>query len=241
MAIKVMSQVWASFPRGGSELLALLALADWSDDDGRCYPSMSSIAAKTRLSRSQAQRIVHALISGGFVQVVGNKFGGAPGATRKYRIVLSALTGRIDATGSAGARGSTGAEDRLHICDETGSANATQTVIEPSGTLKNNPKPLKKRSSSSAHDAIAVLDYLNTQTGKNFRAVDANLNVITARLAEGATVAECMAIINAKHRQWGNDQMMRDYLRPKTLFSATNFAQYLGDISVGGVEEITWE
>ncbi|HBI8622146.1 TPA: helix-turn-helix domain-containing protein, partial [Escherichia coli] len=93
MAIKVMSLVWEGYPGGGSDLLAMLALADWSDDNGRCYPSMSSIATKTRLSRSQAQRVVHGLIDSGFVQVIGNEAGGAPGATRQYRIVLTKLTG----------------------------------------------------------------------------------------------------------------------------------------------------
>lgn len=92
-----MSKVWDAFPGSGSDLIAMLALADWSDDEGRCFPSMSAIASKTRLSRSQAQRVVHGLVDGGYIQVVGNEFGGAPGATRQYRIVLSSMTGRMDA------------------------------------------------------------------------------------------------------------------------------------------------
>ena len=57
MSVRVMSLVWDGYPGGGSELLALLALADWSDDDGRCYPSMASIGRKTRLSEKQARRL----------------------------------------------------------------------------------------------------------------------------------------------------------------------------------------
>ncbi len=144
MSIRVMTLVWDGFPAGGSDLLAMLALADWSDDNGRCFPSMSSIAAKTRLSRSQAQRIVHGLIDSGFVQVVGNELGGAPGTTRHYRIALSRLTGRTDATptgrtgatGSVHATGRTDAQDGSHGCAETGRIHATQTVIEPSITVK---------------------------------------------------------------------------------------------------------
>ncbi|KFL18966.1 Uncharacterised protein [Ralstonia pickettii] len=144
MAIKIMSLVWEGYPGGGSDLLAMLALADWSDDNGRCYPSMSSIATKTRLSRSQAQRVVHGLIDSGFVQVIGNELGGAPGATRQYRIVLTKLTGstnatptgRTDATGSVHATGSAHAQDGSHGCAETGRMDATQTVIEPSITVK---------------------------------------------------------------------------------------------------------
>ena len=121
-------------------MLVMLALADWSDDDGRCWPSMDAIARKARLSRSQAQRIAHRLIKVGFLQVTGNDAGGAPGMTRRYQINLRALTGRTDATptgrthatGSADATGRTDAQDGSHPCGETGRTDATQTVSEPS-------------------------------------------------------------------------------------------------------------
>lgn len=139
-----MTRVWEGFPGGGTELLALLALADWSDDDGRCYPSIPAIAGKTRLSTSQARRIVHKLISEAFVSVVGNEYGGPPGATRQYRINLDRLTACMDATPTActhasptagvDARGtaSTDARDGLHGCAETACTHASQTVSEPS-------------------------------------------------------------------------------------------------------------
>lgn len=142
MSIFVMAKVWKDYPgAGGSEMLALLALADWSDDEGRCWPSMAAIAAKTRLSRSQAQRVVHSLIADGYLYVLGNADGGKPGSTRQYQINLGALTGRTDAapmdapintktgsadatptgriyaTGSAHATGRTDAAEGPHGCD----------------------------------------------------------------------------------------------------------------------------
>jgi hypothetical protein len=130
MSIKVMSMVWENYPEGGSELLALLALADWSNDAGACFPSMASIAMKTRLSRSQAQRVVHGLIEAKFVFVLENAMGGAPGMTRRYRINLEKLTG------SAGATGRIDAADGSHGCGETGRKGATLTVTEPPLTTK---------------------------------------------------------------------------------------------------------
>ena len=140
MAVRILSLVWDGYPGGGTELLALLALADWSDDAGKCYPSISAIARKTRLSRSQAQRIVHQLIDDGFLVVTANALGGAPTQTRHYRIVLDRLTGRADATptnsthatGSVHATGRTHAQEGSHPCGERGSTHATQTVSEPS-------------------------------------------------------------------------------------------------------------
>ncbi len=135
MAVRVIAKVWDGYPGGGSELLAMLALADWSDDEGRCWPSMAAISKKTRLSRSQAQRVVHGLIDTDYLRVTGNETGGAPGSTRQYQINLAALTGRMDATGSAGATGRMGAQEGSHGCAERGRMGATQTVIEPSITV----------------------------------------------------------------------------------------------------------
>ena len=136
MSVRVLSKVWEYFPNGGSELLSMLALADWSDDEGFSFPSIASIAKKTRLSASQARRIVHDLIDSGFVQVVGNKNGGAKGSSRRYKINLSLLTSGADATPTADARASTDARDDWHGCAETTSAHASLTVIEPSITTK---------------------------------------------------------------------------------------------------------
>lgn len=143
MAVRVLSLVWDAYPGSGSALLALLALADWSDDNGRCYPSMSAIARKTRLSRSQAQRVVHRLIIDGYLLVTANALGGSPTQTRNYRIALDRLTGRMDATptgrtdatGSTGATGRTDAAEGSHGRGGRGGAHATQTVSEPSTTV----------------------------------------------------------------------------------------------------------
>jgi len=136
MSVRILSLVWDNYPGGGTDLLAILALADWSDDTGRCWPSMASISKKIRLSRSQSQRVVHGLIDEGFVKVIGNNDGGAKGASRRYQIILNRLTGSTHATGSVDATGSTHAQDGSHPCTDRGSAHATQTVIEPSRTVK---------------------------------------------------------------------------------------------------------
>ena len=168
MSIRIMSKVWDFYPGGGTDLLALLALADWSDDEGRCYPSMSAISKKIRLSRSQAQRIVHSLIDADFVRVIGNEFGGAPGASRQYQIILERLTGSTGATGSVHATGRTDAQDGSHGCAETGSTGATQTTIEPSLTTSKqfaqfwNAYPRKKNrgDAEKAFKALKVDDAL---------------------------------------------------------------------------------
>jgi uncharacterized phage protein (TIGR02220 family) len=87
-------------------------------------------------------------------------------------------------------------------------------------------------SASQKSDAVSVLEFLNEKTGKAFRPVDSNLKLIAARLKSGASVQDCFTVIARKNREWGSDPKMAQYLRPATLFSATNFEQYLGECVV---------
>lgn len=84
--------------------------------------------------------------------------------------------------------------------------------------------------SDKSDDAAKVIDHLNEKTGSAYRKVDSTLRMITGRLKEGATVDECIAVIDDRVNAWGSDTKMAEYLRPKTLFSPTNFANYIGNI-----------
>lgn len=85
----------------------------------------------------------------------------------------------------------------------------------------------KKKLSESC---LEVLTFLNEKTGRSYQPVKANINLIAARIREGATVDQCRQVIAKKCREWRDDPGQEIYLRPKTLFNATNFAQYQGEI-----------
>lgn len=80
-------------------------------------------------------------------------------------------------------------------------------------------------------DARDVLLYLNEKTGRDYQPVPANINLIAARLRDGASVDDCRMVIAKKVREWNGDEMMARYLRPATLFNATKFAQYQGELA----------
>jgi uncharacterized phage protein (TIGR02220 family) len=245
MSVKIMADVWASSPAKSTELLTLLALADYADDDGKCWPSIDSLAKKLRFSRSAAQRSVHKLIEQSLVSVIGNPDGGAPGQSRIYRVE----TGSAHATRSAHATGSVCAPKGVAFTTETGSAHATQPISEPSvnrqpmSTSEKAPEidftlsaetatPKKQEQGINGHkkEAIAILDFLNAKTGRHYKPVDVNLKLISARLKEGASFQDCKCIIAKKTREWITDPVMTNYLRPATLFNATKFAQYHGEL-----------
>lgn len=90
---------------------------------------------------------------------------------------------------------------------------------------------------SGKPDVAEVLAHLNAKTGRSFEMVDSNTRLIAARLNEGATVEQCKSVIDAKVKEWLNDAKMVEFLRPKTLFNATNYAQYAGALTVQKGEE----
>lgn len=128
-----MSLVWDKFPEGGNELLTMLALSDYADDEGgNIFPSMEVIAKKLRIERRQAQRNVHKLIDDGFLVVVGNEFGGAKGTTRRYQINMIKLrqTGVMDDTGVISDTGVMDDTRRVSYMTQTGVVDDTQYVIK---------------------------------------------------------------------------------------------------------------
>lgn len=79
--------------------------------------------------------------------------------------------------------------------------------------------------------AVEVLTFLNEKAERNFEPVAANVDPIVARLREGSTPDDIRAVIAGRVRKWKGDPEMNEFLRPKTLFSRTNFANYKGEIA----------
>jgi uncharacterized phage protein (TIGR02220 family) len=84
--------------------------------------------------------------------------------------------------------------------------------------------------SRNGHEALDILSWLNTKTGKHFRPTPANLDAIRCRLKEGITSGQLRAIVTRKCREWGTDERMKGFLRPATLFNRTKCEQYVGEL-----------
>ena len=92
MSLRVITIVWDRFPHGGSKLLAMLALADWCNDEGRrLYPSKAALAAKIRMSERQATRLIQWLEEKDWLEIE-HAGGRGRGQTNRYRIKLETLT-----------------------------------------------------------------------------------------------------------------------------------------------------
>lgn len=72
-----------------------------------------------------------------------------------------------------------------------------------------------------------IVAYLNEKTGSHFRpSAKETVKCISARLKEGYSVSDCKRVIDSRVKEWEGDKLMRQYLRPITLFG-TKFEGYL--------------
>ena len=92
------------------------------------------------------------------------------------------------------------------------------------------PESQPEADSVSLEDVKEVIDYLNQKAGTKYRATTAaTKRLVGARLKEGFTVDDCKKVIDNKVADWLNDEKMKNYLRPNTLFQASKFESYLNE------------
>lgn len=101
----------------------------------------------------------------------------------------------------------------------------------PVTTTKISSKSLVANGSRPTHDpASELLEFLNRKSGHRYRPVKSTLDMIRARLASGASADQVRWVIAAKCREWRDDPDRAKYLRPETLFRASKFESYLGQL-----------
>lgn len=81
-----MARVWEKSAHAGTELLMMLAIADFSDDDGKAYPSIKTLAQKCRMRPRNCQYILKNLEQSGELSIFLNK--GTQRGTNLYRVNL---------------------------------------------------------------------------------------------------------------------------------------------------------
>lgn len=86
MSVRVMAWVWEHGPSNGAERLVLLALADFCDDAGRCWPAMATIAAKACVTERGARNIVRRLEADGWLKT---QVGRGRGGCNTYQVIMS--------------------------------------------------------------------------------------------------------------------------------------------------------
>jgi hypothetical protein len=76
VSVETSNRVWKYSQKGGTPLLLLLAMADWSDDWGYCYPSIEQMAVKCRQTDRNILNLIADLEQAGEMRRVARGKGG---------------------------------------------------------------------------------------------------------------------------------------------------------------------
>jgi len=108
-----MTWVWANSPYSGERLLLHLALADFANDDGVCFPSHATLAKKARCSTGWVSQTIKQMLADNLIEIV-EPAGQGRGKVGRYRLLKGDT--ELDLSESIGLT-STGVRSNSKPCD----------------------------------------------------------------------------------------------------------------------------
>ncbi|HEL1930589.1 TPA: phage replisome organizer N-terminal domain-containing protein [Streptococcus suis] len=108
------------------------------------------------------------------------------------------------------------------------SAEQSSAYVFPNWLNQSSIDELKKVSPKN-YPIYIPIQYLNQETGHAYKFITTHTKFIQARYKDGYTLEDFKKVIDTKVAQWKNNSQMAQYLRPKTLFSPSNFDSYLNE------------
>jgi Helix-turn-helix domain len=162
MSIKVMGEVWESSSTKGSTRLVLLALADFANDQGYCFPSIQSLAIKSALTERNVQVILRDLERRGELVTLR---GAGRGHVNAYWVLPPATTSRLTQEGKTpkNFHPFTELEKKVKLNDkkvqlevEKAKNDAERVNSATPGTTKNLQEPSGTTNSSECENSVSV-------------------------------------------------------------------------------------
>ncbi|POT56311.1 GntR family transcriptional regulator [Citrobacter amalonaticus] len=240
MSTKLTGYVWDACAASGMKLssVAIMArLADFSNDEGVCWPSIDTIARQLGAGASTVRTAIAKLEADGWLSRKARRQGNR-NASNVYQLNVAKLQAY------AFAHLSDSDPSKSDVSKYEASKSGLNSGFHPSGSgedpsvkSKQDPQVNKKDPCPVAGQpnpevlitdrAIVVLTHLNQVSGSRFQKSKTSLENIRARLREGYSVNDLKRVIDLKHEHWnGNDQQYQ-YMRPETLFGPKKFEGYL--------------
>ena len=183
MSAKMSGMVFDRFPDGGGIFTLALAIADHAHDDGtHVFPSVASLARKSRQSDRSVQYQLRRLEKDGWLILVGNANGGR-GTAREYAINPAWILGAEYADLAPEKKGAEIAPFKKGATDDVKGANqntkgatddvkgATAIAPEPSITIKNHQEPKTKTRAPRAEPGFVLPDWVPAAAWDGFVAM----------------------------------------------------------------------
>ncbi|MDV1159595.1 conserved phage C-terminal domain-containing protein [Citrobacter freundii] len=244
MSTKLTGYVWDGCAASGMKLssVAIMArLADFSSDEGVCWPSIETIARQLGAGPSTIRTAIAKLEKDGWLTRTQRRNGNR-NASNVYRLNVVKLQAAAfsqlsdsDMSKSDASKFDASKTDPSKS-GKNGGFDPSESGGDPSVKSKQDPQVTSKPSCPVAaqpdpevvitDQARQVLSYLNQTTGSRYQVCSTSLENIRARLREQFTVDDLCLVVDYKNADW-RDSEQAQYLRPATLFIPKNFPGYL--------------
>ena len=245
MSTKLTGYVWDGCAASGMKLssVAIMArLADFSSDEGVCWPSIETIARQLGAGSSTIRTAIAKLEKDGWLTRTQRRNGNR-NASNVYRLNVAKLQAAAfsqlsdsDTSKSDASNFDTSKADPSKS-GKNGGFDPSESGGDPSVKSKQDPQVTSKPSCPVAaqpdpevvitDQAILVLTHLNQISGSRYQKSKTSLENIRARLREGYSVADLQLVIDLKHEHWHENDEQYQYMRPETLFGPKKFESYL--------------
>ncbi|MDE9709063.1 conserved phage C-terminal domain-containing protein [Citrobacter portucalensis] len=245
MSTKLTGYVWDGCAASGMKLssVAIMArLADFSSDEGVCWPSIETIARQLGAGPSTIRTAIAKLEKDGWLTRTQRRNGNR-NASNVYRLNVAKLQAAAfsqlsdsDTSKSEASKFDASKTDPSKS-GKNGGFDPSESGGDPSVKSKQDPQLTSKPSCPVAaqpdpevvitDQAILVLTHLNQISGSRYQKSKTSLENIRARLREGYSVADLQLVIDLKHEHWHENDEQYQYMRPETLFGPKKFESYL--------------
>ncbi|MBK0080103.1 conserved phage C-terminal domain-containing protein [Kosakonia sp. S58] len=245
MSTKLQGYVWDVCAAAGMKLtsVAIMArLADYSNDDGVCWPSIETIARQLGAGESTVRTAIGKLEQDGWLSRQQRRKGNR-NASNVYQLNVQKLQAAAfshlsesDTSKSDGSNSDASKSDASKS-GKNGGFHPSESGGDPSVNSTTDPSDNKNPSCQVAAQpdreivltdlAIEVLTHLNQVSGSRFQKSRSSLENIRARLREGYSVSDLKLVIDLKHEHWHENDKQYQYMRPETLFRPSKFEGYL--------------
>lgn len=251
MSTKLTAYVWDGCASSGMKLssVAIMArLADFSSDEGVCWPSIETIARQLGAGPSTVRTAIAKLEKEGWLTRKARRQGNRNASNvytlnvQKLRAAAFAHLPESDASKSDASKSDASKSDASEFdpskfeaseSSKKGGFDPSESGGDPSVNTTTDPSDIKPscqvagQPDTTADDpAVAVLDHFNQVTNSSYRDGKTTMGFIRGRLADMFTAEDLIRVTDYATAKWLDDPKMCDYLRPKTLFGPDNFQEY---------------
>ncbi|EPZ5205884.1 conserved phage C-terminal domain-containing protein [Citrobacter freundii] len=245
MSTKLTGYVWDGCAASGMKLssVAIMArLADFSSDEGVCWPSIKTIARQLGAGPSTIRTAIAKLEKEGWLTRTQRRNGNR-NASNVYRLNVAKLQAAAFSqlsdsdTSKSDASKFDASKTDPSKSGKNGGFDPSESGGDPSVKSTQDPQVTSKPSCPVAaqpdpevvitDQAILVLSHLNQISGSRYQKSKTSLENIRARLREGYSVADLQLVIDLKHEHWHENDEQYQYMRPETLFGPKKFESYL--------------